>query len=759
MLIAKIRFIHIVLIIQCMVISYPLFSSEIDQFTDREKYQDSALDFTKVLNQYINSLITQGINNFNEKNQHKELTFNEIHQKVAFEIYMITAGTRFDKYGFLIPSKINLPYALLFKSGQGTIQKWIKKEENNRYWIYTDNNIYSNTYPDAFNINVIIKVGGEFIGSDKVDHFFDQGYAYFVKSDSGLSDWQAKRYGRDSEYSWYGLSAGGVFSFADLRANWGGYQFYKNLFSGENSLLLVSKDGVVSMRRSFDWSEHIDWQFDELKNPSFFSDFLKGRIYKHIKENIDSYRETYKFLEAKDLYSLAEKRDTLYLTEDLQTKKANITDFKELLTAQIQTDKEIALVFSGGGGRGAYEIGVWKALSDLGYKIKGVYGVSVGSINGTGIIMEDYRKVRDLWFDISYLSVMDISPEAENVLRGDFTKLSFEDYITIIKDFWSDKGIDVTPLRGLLADIISEEEVRSSDIDFGLVIFSVSNLEPKMIYIDQIPQGELNDYILASANFPLFKREEIRGEVLIDGGVYSNVPVEMAVKKGFKNIVIVDIAFQTPIDIAKSIKQNFDKSLNLTFIRPREHYGSFLTFEKEISEKYLIEGYLDTMKTYGYLQGKNYYIYGSEDIIKEMFNSLNTEKQKEALSSLGINNKDSIKTENRFSELVLPVFEFALSGDSNNKTEGISLKMLEKLAGKTDIDPLAVYTQREILERIIIKNEYERMNTPIIEFIKNLRYRKTIKFLKYLNSNFPNDSTRPKGYDNFFIQFDTLLEK
>ncbi len=756
MQIKKFGLFTLILIFQFILIAHPLFSSEIDQFTNREKYQDSALDFTEILNQYTNSLITQGINNFNEKNQQKELTLSEIHQKVAFEIYMTTAGTRFDKYDFLNPSKINLPYSLLFKSGQGTIQKWVKREENNRYWIFTDDNIYSNTYPNAFNINVTIKVGGQFIGSDKVDHFFDQGYGYFIQSNFGLDDELAKEYGRDSEHSWYGLAAGGVFSFADLRANWSGYQFYKKLFLGENSLLIVSEDGAVSMRRSFDWSEHIDWQFDELQNPSFFSDILKGRIYKHIQENIDSYRETYKFLDARDMFSLAEKRDTFYLTDDLQTKKANIADFRKLLTARVQTDKEIALVFSGGGGRGAYEIGVWKALSDLGFKIKGVYGSSVGSINGTGIIMEDYKKVRDLWFDISYLSVMDLSQAEENLLRGDFTKLSFEDYITIIKDFWSDKGIDVTPLRKLLTNIISEEEVRASDIDYGLVIFSVSKLEPIMVYIEQIPEGELIDYILASANFPLFKRAEIKGETLIDGGVYSNVPIEMAVKKGFQNIVVVDIAFQSPIDILNLIKQKYYNSSNITIIKPERQYGSFLTFEKEISEKYLIEGYLDTMKTYGQIQGVKYYIYGSEDIIREMFNSLSAEKQIAALYSLGVDNKDNINTEDCFSELVLPVFEFVLSGNSSNITEGISLKVLEKLAEKTDIEPLAVYTQKEILKKIINGIERKRLNIPLIEFITSFRYQKIIAFLKYLNTN--STDIIPSGYYDFMIQYNTLLE-
>ena len=162
------------------------------------------------------------------------------------------------------------------------------------------------------------------------------------------------------------------------------------------------------------------------------------------------------------------------------------------------------------------------------------------------------------------------------------------------------------------------------------------------------------------------------------------------------------------------------------------------------------------MKTYGYLQGDEYYIYGTEDIICKMFNSLNTEKQNEALSYLGIDNKDSINTEDRFSELVLPVFEFALSGNSNNKTEGISLKILEKLAEKTDIEPLAVYTQKEILKIIINEIERKRLNIPLIEFITNLRYQKIIAFLKYLNTN--STDIIPRGYYDFMIQYNTLLE-
>jgi NTE family protein len=329
--------------------------------------------------------------------------------------------------------------------------------------------------------------------------------------------------------------------------------------------------------------------------------------------------------------------------------------------------------------------------------------------------MDDYKKVRDLWFKTTYLSVMELSQPAEDLLRGDFRKLSFKDYITVIKELWADGGIDVTPLKELLTEVISEEEIRSSKIDYGLVIFSVSNLEPEMLYIDQIPQG-----------------------------------------KGFKDIVIVDIGLPTPVDIVNYFTRNTDDSFKFTFIRPREHYGSSLNFEPEISKKYLVEGYLDTMQVYGYLQGEKYYIYGSEDMIKEMFDSLNTEKQEEALSILEVDENDNIK--DLYSGLVLPVFKSALWTGYNDKTGYVSLNILEELAKMMGIEPLSVYTQKELLERINDKTESNRFNYPIIGFINRWRYERIINFLEYLVINAGDQIAQPEGYDNFINQLNALLE-
>ena len=57
----------------------------------------------------------------------------------------------------------------------------------------------------------------------------------------------------------------------------------------------------------------------------------------------------------------------------------------------IDLNKEYGLVFDGGGARGAYQIGAWRALSEAGVKISAVAGTSVGALNGA-LVWEIWRK-------------------------------------------------------------------------------------------------------------------------------------------------------------------------------------------------------------------------------------------------------------------------------------------------------------------------------------------------------------------------------
>lgn len=321
----------IIQIILWLLFSLQINAVEVDQLTNRDKYEENALDFTDVLNEYTNNLIKEAVEHYNTEHSGTRKTQREIHNFIAFEIFKLTAGKDSDRYGSPIPSKVDMFYAL-GKSGKGPIQEWIESRSNESYWIYLSENIYTDIYPEFLNKNYIIKVGGEFIGPDKIDHFFDQGYSYWEKSDYGNNDNRALEFGVDTENRWYGFQAGGVFSFADLRANWGGYQFYKYLFNGEKSHLLVSCEGVVSIRRDFDWSEHIDWQFDELKNPSIYTDKNMEKITNYILDNRERYTEIYEYLIERDFFNWTGKRETFYLTGSVKYDIQNFFDLGTILS-------------------------------------------------------------------------------------------------------------------------------------------------------------------------------------------------------------------------------------------------------------------------------------------------------------------------------------------------------------------------------------------------------------------------------------------
>ena len=74
----------------------------------------------------------------------------------------------------------------------------------------------------------------------------------------------------------------------------------------------------------------------------------------------------------------------------------------------LDLEREYGVVLEGGGAKGAYQIGVWKALREAGVKIKGISGTSVGAINGALMCMGDLKKAEHIWENISYSKIMDV---------------------------------------------------------------------------------------------------------------------------------------------------------------------------------------------------------------------------------------------------------------------------------------------------------------------------------------------------------------
>ncbi|MFA7532840.1 MAG: patatin-like phospholipase family protein [Tissierellaceae bacterium] len=198
------------------------------------------------------------------------------------------------------------------------------------------------------------------------------------------------------------------------------------------------------------------------------------------------------------------------------------------------------LVLEGGGAKGSYHIGVYKALMEEGIDIGGVVGTSIGALNGAMIVQGDYDKCYELWSRISYSMVIDVDDrEIEKLMELRPIRENFPFIKEKIKSFIGDKGFDITPLKALLEEYIDEEKIRSSHMEFGIVTINLSEFKPLYIFLEDIPEGELTHYLLASAYLPFFKSERIRGKRYLDGGFYDNLPYRMLLNKGYKDLILI----------------------------------------------------------------------------------------------------------------------------------------------------------------------------------------------------------------------------
>lgn len=257
------------------------------------------------------------------------------------------------------------------------------------------------------------------------------------------------------------------------------------------------------------------------------------------------------------------------------------------------------LVLAGGGARGSYEIGVWQALCELQIPIIAVTGTSVGALNGAMVTQGDFETAYSMWSNLSVGDVIKLQKDIKSI--SDLYKYPKETFAAI-KNAITAGGLDITPLSNLLHSVIDEEKVRNSPIEFGLVTFSLTDLKAMELFKEDIPEGKLIDYLLASACFPSFQPIEIDNKKFIDGGVYNNVPISLMLKKGIKDLIVVDIS-------RDGIPKDMDLSgLNIIHIESTEDLGKVLDFNSEQSKLNIELGYLDALKAFDRVKGNNYYL-------------------------------------------------------------------------------------------------------------------------------------------------------
>lgn len=298
--------------------------------------------------------------------------------------------------------------------------------------------------------------------------------------------------------------------------------------------------------------------------------------------------------------------------------------------------KRYCLVLEGGGVKCAYQNGALEVLEKCGYKFDAICGTSFGALNAAMYIDGKNAKLNAFWDNLSGGQMFHeprLDKIMDDVYHGNsiLTKENIGFLVEGIKDGNSLIDQITNDYYALIKANVNEEAIRKSDCALYITTCKVADSKNKIINIiktilnpveivldcfktnypnnfleltdmtplelakDDIPEGKLPEFICASASIPPFKRIEIDGTKYYDGGAYQNLPLEMAKKRGFKDLVVI----RTNPGVVE------EDNPNVLLIAPTKSFGSCALFSKDNIADMKKQGFMDAVALMDKIKGNN----------------------------------------------------------------------------------------------------------------------------------------------------------
>lgn len=258
--------------------------------------------------------------------------------------------------------------------------------------------------------------------------------------------------------------------------------------------------------------------------------------------------------------------------------------------------RNIGLVLSGGGGKGSYQIGVWKAICELGLnkRIGDIAGTSIGALNAFGLVASNNNIIEDLW----------LNNKRQNFLSQPFIDLVDNCEGLTSEELYNALGKVVDKYgyapRDLFLKMIDKEFNINCLKDFNKCVFAgvYNETDSKMEYMDMAGEKDKNlvyKILCASTALPnVYGPVEINGKYYIDGGVEDNIPIKPLYNKGVKEIIVVHF-HHSEIEKLKSFGDV--KIISIIPSYPEENLkNGTLDFSPERAKIRIEAGYNDGMK-------------------------------------------------------------------------------------------------------------------------------------------------------------------
>lgn len=202
--------------------------------------------------------------------------------------------------------------------------------------------------------------------------------------------------------------------------------------------------------------------------------------------------------------------------------------------------KCLAFVLSGGGARGAFQVGALQALLEAGYKPDLLVGTSVGAINATylalnGLTLETTTKMVQVWQEA----------KQADLLPSNYLKLTLRTLLNRSLDYSAHHLRDFYIEHGVRPDL---KFMDITDVRLITVAADLNSGKPVLYGIN--PEDSVLDGVLASTALPPWVPPMEKGErLLVDGGVVSVLPVEVAINAGASEIIALDLSDSRPLDL------------------------------------------------------------------------------------------------------------------------------------------------------------------------------------------------------------------
>lgn len=222
-------------------------------------------------------------------------------------------------------------------------------------------------------------------------------------------------------------------------------------------------------------------------------------------------------------------------------------------------DAPLALVFSGGGAKSAWEAGVASALVERGAPIRVVAGSSAGALNAAMLADGRLERLERVWQTLTREQVYRLRPSVflSGLLPGWLTLLALDGAGSLL---------DPGPLRELVEASLDLDRVRASALRVVVVATDLASGQRRLF-----DNATLSiDALLAASAVPgAFPPVEIAGEALVDGGLVGRAPVLEALETGVpvgRVLVLLSSARESPRERPRKLRRILEEAFELTMI-------------------------------------------------------------------------------------------------------------------------------------------------------------------------------------------------